>query len=82
VLLPRERFLVDKVTLPEVALDDKENVAVYQAGRLFGIESVEATLIPVDYREGQVTCLLIAVEKEVLDEIKEGLVSIRKAKYK
>ncbi len=71
VIIPRSEFLVDKITLPEIALEDGKEVALYQAQRIFKAENLVATLYQVERKNGQIECLLIALKHEYLEEIKK-----------
>ena len=65
-----------RVTLPSVALEADGDIASYQASKLFGMEQPEALLIPVDKREDEVECLLLAIERDVLEDLKRMALSM------
>ena len=72
-VVPRELFLVDKVWLPEIALENRREVASYQARRSFEREDLIADLYPVSRENSQCQCLLYAVPKDVVQKTVETM---------
>lgn len=69
IIVPRKYFLIDKITLPEIALEDSEDAALYQAIRIFGREDLKACLLPIDRKENDIECLIIAIDLGKISEI-------------
>ena len=71
VIIPRNEAFVDKVTLPKIAMENGYEVAKFQAEKLFKETDLVARLVPIAQTEDNVECLIVAIKREILEDIKK-----------
>lgn len=77
VVVPRKDVMVDRVTLPKVALEEGGREALlYQARRIFERDDLEISYLVAEESEDSCTVLLFAVESSLMRSILQDAASL------